>query len=255
MSIFSQSGARSRQIRLDRILRKATLACAGSVLLLGAACAQAATVVTDTAVSQSTQTQFNVPVTFGQVFKAGDVPHGATLTASLNGQLVPLQVDAKATNPDGSLRHAVLTAVLPTLSGSASSPLALGVGAATTQGAPIAMSQLFATNYDATASINIGGVTYTASARALLQAANLSNACAPWGAQCNLWLSGPLTSAWVVHGSLTASNGSAAPGLQVYFAVRAYAGSSAGSVGDVRTDIIIENSNAFAAQVQPQYTA
>jgi hypothetical protein len=119
-------------------------------LLLFAAHAHATTLVTDTVVSQATQPQSNVPVTFGQVFKAGDVPAGATLTASLDGQPVTLQVDTKATNPDGSLRHAVLTAIVPSLQGSATVPLALATGAsATGQASPIGLSQLLATNYDA----------------------------------------------------------------------------------------------------------
>jgi len=41
----------------------------------------------------------------------------------------------------------------------------------------------------------------------------------------------------------------------VYFAVRAYSSGTPGTVGRVRTDIIIENSDAFAPQTQPQYTA
>src|SRR6185437_15235545 len=90
-------------IPLPRISGKLRAACAAFALLLGVAQAQAATVVTDSVVSKSTQTQTRVPVTFGQVFKAGDVPANATVLATLNGQSIPLQVDAKATNPDGSL--------------------------------------------------------------------------------------------------------------------------------------------------------
>ncbi|TAL86717.1 MAG: hypothetical protein EPN74_03470, partial [Rhodanobacter sp.] len=103
-------------------------ACTGCVLLLSAANGHAATLVTDTVVSQATLPQNNVPVTFGQVFKAGDVPAGATLTASLDGQPIILQVDTKATNPDGSVRHAVLTAMVPSLQGRAVLPLTLSTG-------------------------------------------------------------------------------------------------------------------------------
>ena len=241
--------------RLRRLAGKLASASAGCVLLLAAAHAHAATVVTDTVVSQSTQTQSNVPVTFGQVFKEGDVPKGATLTATLNGQPVTLQVDPKATNPDGSLRHAVLTVMVPWLAGNADLPLTLSTGLSQSGQAPITLSQLLATSFDAKVSINLGGKNYTINARALLQAADLANACQPWDPQCDVWLSGPLTSAWVVNGAATASDGTTAPGLRVYFAVRAYAGATAGTVGSVRTDIIVENTNAFAPQVQPQYTA
>jgi len=233
--------------------RTALYGCAAGALLLGTAQAVAGTVVTDSVFSRSTQGQQDVAVTFGQVFKDGDVPRGATLAATLNGQPVTLQVNPKATNPDGSLRHAVLTAMVPSLPAGAKLPLTLYTGAALT-GPTIGLSQLLATGYDAKISLNIGGTLYTASARSLLQAANLAGACAAWDPQCNVWLSGPLASEWVVNGSITASNGTS-PNLRVYFAVRAYSNGTPGTVGRVRTDIIVENSDAFAPQTQPQYTA
>jgi hypothetical protein len=59
----------------------------------------------------------------------------------------------------------------------------------------------------------------------------------------------------VVNGPVTSSDGTVNPNLRVYFAVRAYAGNAPGTIGHVRTDIIVENSDAFAPQGQPQYTA
>ena len=233
--------------------RTALYGCVAGTLLLGAAQAVAGTVVTDSVFSRSTQGQHDVAVTFGQVFKEGDVPRGATLAATLNGQPITLQVNPKATNSDGSLRHAVLTAMVPSLPAGAKLPLTLYTGTALT-GPTIGLSQLLATGYDAKVSLNIGGTLYTASARSLLQAANLAGACAAWDPQCNLWLSGPLASEWVVNGPVTASNGTS-PNLRVYFAVRAYSNGTPGTVGRVRTDIIVENSDAFAPQTQPQYTA
>lgn len=255
MSTNPQSRASIQGDRLLRIVGKRVGACAACVLLLGATRAHAAPVVTDTVVSRSTQTQNNVPVTFGQVFKAGDVPAGATLTASLDGQPVTLQVDAKATNPDGSLRHAVLTVMVPWLSGGTNLPLTLATGSAPASGSPITLSQLLATGYDARASLDIGGKHYSINARGLLQAADNAQACSAWDTQCNLWLSGPLVSAWVVNGPVTASDGTTNPNLRIYFAVRAYAGTAPGTVGQVRTDIIVENTHAFAPQGQPQYIA
>jgi len=54
------------------------------------------------------------PLTFGQVFKAGDVPRGATLSAVDGaGNPLPFQMDQPATYPDGSVRFAVLSTVAP----------------------------------------------------------------------------------------------------------------------------------------------
>lgn len=255
MQSDSPSDEHARGHHLPRTFGKVALACGAGALLLGVLPAFAGTIVTDTVVNQSTAAQTNVPITFGQVFKDGDVPSGAKLTATLNGQPVALQVDPKATNPDGSLRHAVLTAMVPSLAAAAKLPLTLSTGATLPAGAPVTLSQLLATHYDAAASFNIGGKTYSIDARGLLQAADIAAACRPWGTQCNTWLSGPLVSAWVVNGPVTAADGSTNPHLRVYFAVRAYAGTTPGTVSLVRTDIIVENSNAYAPQGQPQYTA
>jgi len=244
----------SRTSRRDRNgLRWLAPAIVITGLLLGTA--HAASIVTDTLVNQSARAQSNVAVTFGQVFKDGDVANGATLTATLGGRTVALQVDPKATNPDGSLRHAVLTAMAPSLAARAKLPLTLSTGPAPPAGPPIALSQLLATNYDAKVSLNIRGTTYSVNARTLLQTANGAKACRPWSKTCNVWLSGPLVSAWVVNGPVTAANGATNPNLRVYFAVRAYAGATPGTVGAVDTDIIVENTQAYTPQAQPQYTA
>ncbi|HEB94128.1 MAG TPA: hypothetical protein ENI94_11810, partial [Gammaproteobacteria bacterium] len=57
----------------------------------------------------------NIPVTFGQVFAPGDVPAGLSVKVNVGGNPLQTQVDDKATHPDGSLRHAVITAWLPAL--------------------------------------------------------------------------------------------------------------------------------------------
>ncbi|HKU78774.1 MAG TPA: hypothetical protein VJQ42_02935, partial [Rhodanobacteraceae bacterium] len=231
--------------------------CVAALLWLGLSQAQGA-VVTDKLISGSSRTQPDVPVTFGQVFKKGDVPRGASLTATLDGRPVALQVDSKATNPDGSLRHAVLTVMVPSLSGNAESPLVLSAQSppsTAAKGAPVSLAQLLATGYDAEISLVLEGTPYTASARKLLQTASATRACGPWGTTCNTWLSGPLAGEWVVNGPVSTSNGTTNPNLRIYFAVRAYAGRSPGTVGPIRTDIIVENTNAFAPQAQPRYTA
>ncbi|MBQ5950515.1 hypothetical protein KBW98_23805, partial [Massilia sp. ST3] len=66
--------------------------------------------------TSATVAQNNVPVTFGQVFAVGHLAKGTALVGRLDdGSTLPLQVDVKATHPDGSVRHAVISAVLPTL--------------------------------------------------------------------------------------------------------------------------------------------
>lgn len=237
------------------MLRARRLCAAIVTTLMAAAPAFAGTLVTNHVVSLATTSQSNVPVTFGQIFKDGDVPAGATVSATLNGQPIQLQVDAKATNSDGSLRHAVLTAMIPTLAGNSTEPLAIAASSPSTQAGPVTLSQLLSTTYDATFTASIGGTTYAANARKLLQAASTNGSCKPWGQQCNVWLSGPLVSEWVVGGPVATSSGSRNSNLAVYFAVRAYAGPTQGSIAYVRTDVIVENTWAYAAQADLKYTA
>ncbi|HET7561827.1 MAG TPA: hypothetical protein VFJ87_05555 [Rhodanobacteraceae bacterium] len=230
-------------------------ALAAATCLLTTGAVQAATIVTDHVVSQSRQAQTDIPVTFGQVFKAGTVAKGASVTATVDGRVVPLQVDVKATNADGSLRHAVLTTVVPKLAGGANEPLALAVAVPAATRPPVTLAQVLATPFNATASLDIGGEVYTASARALLEAAESANDCKPGGTTCNVWLAGPLVGEWIVRGAARTTSGTVNPNLDVSFNVRAYAGPTPGSIAYMRTNIVIENTRAFSPQAQPQYTA
>ena len=223
--------------------------CAGSALTMGVA--QAGTLlVTNNLINEGSQAQTNVPVTFGQIFKGGDVPAGETLSATLGGQPIQLQIDTKATNPDGSLRHAVLTALVPSISGNSTAPLALSTTSPANGGSAVTLAQLLATSFDATVDLNIGGTDYTASAKQLLQANQA--ACAPWNTACNVWLSGPLVSEWIVGGPVKSSGGTANPNLQVYFDVRAYAGNP---INRVRVNVVIENDWAYTPQTSITYNA
>lgn len=54
-------------------------------------------------------------ISFGQVFLPGSVRRGDRLEAMLDGHPVATQIDAKAFNSDGSVRHAIVTLELPKL--------------------------------------------------------------------------------------------------------------------------------------------
>lgn len=57
--------------------------------------------------------------TFAQVFKSGEVPAGTRLVAWINGVAVPVQMDVKTTNPDGSVGMALLSLERPALAAGA----------------------------------------------------------------------------------------------------------------------------------------
>ncbi len=193
----------------------------------------AAWLATNTVQSLSGQAQSAVPVTFGQSFAPGDVPAGQSLSLTINGVSTPLQVDAKATHIDGSLRHALLTTIVPQVPANSLLPLRLTTGAPA-GGAPISATGLLATSFDSVVTLTIGGTAYHASARELLQA-NASQT----------WLAGPLATEWLVSAPLKTAGGQAHPHLTARFAIRAYQG-----LQRVRVDLTIENNWAFAPSPQ-----
>lgn len=168
------------------------------------------------------------PVTFGQVFRPGDVPKGMTLVARMGDTAIPLQVDTKATHADGSLRHAVLTVRLPGIEAGQTQELELVSAEPGAAGAAVALDDLLATDFDATVSATLNGQSYGASAKSLLSSGTPVS-----------WLSGPLVSEWIVSGPLAGQSG-AHPHLSARFSVREYAGAAR-----ARVAVVVENDWAF----------
>src|SRR5574341_2183814 len=82
---------------------------------------EASTIVDIQVVELSGRSHADIPVTFGQVFAIGDVPNGFTLAArNMGGIEIPVQIDAKTRHADGSLRHAILTLIVPNLQANSS---------------------------------------------------------------------------------------------------------------------------------------
>ncbi|MFC5550893.1 hypothetical protein [Massilia aerilata] len=174
-----------------------------------------------------------IPLSFGQVFAPGDLKRGEALLGRLaDGHTVPLQVDVKATHPDGSVRHAVISAVLPNAGKSGSQALALvkekDRADAAKPGAPASVQALLDAGFSATASAAIGGQAWTASADKLLRQ------------KPEVWLDGPLVTEWLVSSPLRNEKGVEHPRLSARFAVRWYR-----ALGKARVDVSIENAWAF----------
>ena len=176
--------------------------------------------------SAGSSAQSDIPITFGQVFVAGDVSGTESVTGKLaDGSALPLQVDVKARHPDGSVRHAVISAVLPQLAAGQTQSISLAKTAAPS--APPATSPTTLTSAGFTASVNVtlGGVPYSASADTLLKSGTATT-----------WLSGPLVNEWLVSAPLKTAGGAEHPHLAARFAIRSYAG-----LDKARVDVTIEN--------------
>lgn len=190
---------------------------------------QTARLITDVIVESTAGAQSNVPVTFGQVFAEGNIAAGAKLSGQLDdGTNVPLQMDIKASHADGSVRHAIISGVLPSLSGSRTLKLMTGAGTAETAASP---STALNSGLTASFAATIDGVRYSASADELLKSGKFST-----------WLNGSVVSEWQVSAPLKTSTGQAHPHLTARFAIRWY-----DAIKSARVDVIIENNWAYEA--------
>jgi len=150
-----------------------------------------------------------IPLSFGQVFAPGDVRRGESLVGRLaDGSKVPLQVDVKATHADGSLRHAVISAVLPPAGGKARTLVLVKDKTGAKSVAGTGPAALLEDGFTASVSATIDGKVYTASADRLLRQ------------KPAVWLDGPLVTEWLVSAPLKDAKGAEHPRLSAHFAVR-----------------------------------
>jgi hypothetical protein len=212
---------------------------ANSVTVDSATTAIAASAITKVEVvntSTSTDTQRTVPITFGQVFRQGDVPASSGISVTLDdGTPVPFQLDIKARHADGSIRHGIFSVMLAQLPAGKSQVLRLSKTAApasATWSEPPAT--LLNAGFTASVNLNIGGKVYSASADDLLRSGKYTT-----------WLSGLVADEWLVSAPLKAADGTQHPHLTARFAIRAYP-----KINKARVDVTIENDWAYEPSPQ-----
>ena len=183
-----------------------------------------------TTVTLDPATTGTVPITFGQVFAPGDVLADEILTLQTVGgdTAYSTQADIRAYHDDGSIRHAVLTALVPVTAGQ-NTTLEIAAGSGTPPTDSVALSELLDSGFSTTLSVVIDGVTWTADAATELA-----------GQPEERWLSGPLMTEWLVDSPLRDAAGNAHPHLQARFAVRAYR-----PTRFIRVSVVLENNWAY----------
>ena len=186
-----------------------------------------ATLTTLQIVDKAAVAQTNVPLTFGQVFAKGALPASAGLTGLYNGSQLPVQLNVKAIHADGSVRHAVISAILPQLNAGHTAPLALSAATAAPAAATIEPAQVLGA-FDTVVNLNLGGQVFSASAASLLKAGKYTT-----------WLAGPLATEWLASAPLRTAANVEHPHLAARFAVRRY------SNGTIRVDVTVENNWAY----------
>ena len=179
----------------------------------------------------------NIPATFGSVFVPGDLPKGTSLSAEADGQPVALQLDAKATHPDGSLRHGIITLSIPHLKVGGRTTVLLRRASAAPAPAPAVTTAALPSDFDTVVTLKLKDRVLVASARKLLA-----------GGKSETWLSGPLVSEWWVSGPFRDKNGVADPHLYAQFGIRSYGRGQA-----LRVEVNVENDWAYVPDPRTEF--
>ncbi len=173
----------------------------------------------------------NVPVTIGQPFKKGHIKQGeffkAAVVGSTNTAITSLQLDRKAIHVDGTLRHGIISFILPELAANETKTVLFEIDPDTTSQLPSSACDLNTISPTITADINItGDGVYSADAMDKINDADTSK-----------WLDGSVVTEWIIKGDLEKS-AVAHTDIEIYFHVRCY------STGDIKTDFVVENTIA-----------
>jgi hypothetical protein len=169
----------------------------------------------------------SVPVTFGHAFRQGHFPRAVRVTA-VNGS-GSFQADIKRRYPDGSIRFAVISALLDALA--PQQALELELAPADPPSAPaagITPADLLKQGFDVVVAFRFpDGAVRRVSARRLLERAN---------DKTQVWLQGPVATEWLLAGVPEDDQGKADDDLCVRFQVRAFHGGTT-----ARVSVAVEN--------------
>lgn len=187
-------------------------------------------VIANVKIQNNGAAQTNVPFTFGQIVAPGQMSATEGLAAKLaDGSVIELQSDIKATHADGSVRHMIVSGILPSLPSGTTRALKLAkssISAATTEN----LQSLANSGLSGNVAITVDGVKYTAS---------LADALADTTPET--WLSGRVANEWLLDAPLKNAAGVAHPLLATRFYVRWYSGLSK----QARIDVVVENIKTF----------
>ncbi len=188
--------------------------------------------ITDIRIQNTGAAQTNVPFTFGQIVAAGALRADEGVAGKLaDGSVIPLQADIKASHADGSVRHMIVSGVLPAMAAGQTLTLTMSKSRLAAK-VETSLQALAATGLDSKVSITLDGVQYGASLAEALLAANPVH-----------WLSGSLVNEWIMAVPLKNAAGTPHPLLTASFAVRWYPP----LLRKAHVSVSLENNKTFTA--------
>ncbi len=165
-------------------------------------------------------TTANYPITLSMIFKKGDVP--SNVIARVDGKALATQTDAKVHYDNGSVKHALVSFILPTLQANSEITVEFLAGGTNCNTTWMTRDQLLSTDIEANMAVTIAGQTSNVSARQIL--ANMP--------QPQYWMKGSITTEFIVRDW----NTNVANQLNVSYRVRVYA-----TTGQIRVSTVVEN--------------
>lgn len=205
-------------------IRFLLLLCVGSYLAVD--CTFAATITALSLKEKAGLTTANYPLTFGHIFKNGDVSQYAQVR--YNGSLLATQCDVKTTYSNNSVRFAVISVVLPSITANSTNTISLETQSLTASGGYMDKSAIISSNIeDEIRLTNISGSGYSGALTADLNAQIAASS------NLSYWLQGSVASEILIRQQLNNS-------LEASWEVRYYPGTSFGP----RISHSIENINA-----------
>jgi hypothetical protein len=174
------------------------------------------------------------PVSLSQVFRTGDVVDALVITVA--GQELPSQTDIKVRWPDGSIKHAIISFLLPSLPANGTVRISLHNGGMTNATATADMSKLHDAEFSAQ-------FNYSGNAANIDLASLMTDQAIQDGA-AKTWLAGSIANEVVVSDFLDSSSK-----LTTWAAVRSYAG-----YPGVRVFHAVENAKAEGGGSDENYS-
>ncbi|MBN1772263.1 MAG: hypothetical protein JXB32_13425 [Deltaproteobacteria bacterium] len=174
----------------------------------------------------------DLPITVAHAFAEGHAVAGASLRVAGATDPLPTQLDVKRRWPDGSVRFALLSAVLPTLPAAGAVELEVLNAPATVRGmTPGPEALLEQTDLEAAVTFATGAGAFAAALRERLAAGDATS-----------WISGPLAVEYHLDGPPADAGGAGHPQLGVSFRVRWYPSRP----GTARIEVAVDNVRAEA---------
>lgn len=198
-------------------------------------------IVTDFVLESTSPTnQVQLPFTFGQTFIPGDLAPADFLVGKVAGEAdIPLQFNVMATHPNGSVRHAIISGILPALAAGSSKAVSMVRSATGVSTTPAASNTIMAGGLSASVNINIGGTAYSV---------NLASAIASLPAS-SAHFGGAIATDYIIDAPFKDASNVDHPNLTLMATVRRYAGTNIAKI-----DFAGDNHKAYTQSADFTYT-